>query len=118
MKIPTGYYERPASLGKYLKKEFARNLPIKDRAELSACQIHSLYDNVTQKISLSKKGFVDFRMNTLKEPFNAHSGAGCTTWDNKMFITGPNCFGGAKGISSQIHDNVYLLRRSKISNHC
>ena len=29
MKIPTGYYDSPASLGKYLEKEFAKNLPIK-----------------------------------------------------------------------------------------
>ena len=29
MKIPTGYYDNPASLAKYLEKEFAKNLPIK-----------------------------------------------------------------------------------------
>ena len=41
MKIPTGYYDNPASLGKYLQKEFAMNLPINGHEELSACQIHS-----------------------------------------------------------------------------
>ena len=60
MKIPNGCYPTPASLGKYLEKEFAKNLPIKGHAELSACQIHSSYDNVTQKISLSTKFIVDF----------------------------------------------------------
>ena len=72
MKIPTGYYDSPASLGKYLEKEYARNLPIKGHEENSACQIHSSYDNVTQKISLSTKSIVDFRMITLNERLNAH----------------------------------------------
>ncbi|KAF0147103.1 MAG: hypothetical protein FD188_3549, partial [Ignavibacteria bacterium] len=74
-------------------KEFAKNLPIKGHEELSACQIHSSYDNVTQKISLSTKCIVDFRMITLNERLNAHIGAVCTPWDNKIFITDPNCFG-------------------------
>ena len=64
MKINKGYYDSPAGLGKYLEKEFARNLPIKGHEERSACQIHSLYDNHSQKISLSKKRIVDFRMIT------------------------------------------------------
>ena len=37
MKIPTGYYDSGASLGKYLEKEFARNPLSKGHAELSAC---------------------------------------------------------------------------------
>ena len=83
MKIPTGYYDSPASLGKYLEKEFSKNLPINRHEEISACQIHSSYDNVTQKISLSTKCIVDFRMITLNERLNAHIGAVCTQWDNK-----------------------------------
>ena len=65
MKIPTGYYDSPARLGKYLEKEFAKNLHIKGPEELSACQIDSSYENVTQKISLCTKCIVDFRMITL-----------------------------------------------------
>ena len=53
MKIPTGYYDSPASLGKYLEKEFAKNLPIKGHEELIACQIHRSYNNVTKNISFS-----------------------------------------------------------------
>ena len=93
MKIPTVYYDSPVSLGKYLEKEFAKNLPIYGHEEVSACQIHSSYANVTQKISLSTKSIVDFLMITLNEPFNAHLGAGCTPCDNKFFITDPNCLG-------------------------
>ena len=37
MKIPTGYYDCPICLGKYLEMEFARNLPIKGDEEQSAC---------------------------------------------------------------------------------
>ena len=90
MKIPTGYYDSPASLGKYLEKEFAKNLPNKWHEELSACQIHSSYVNVTQMISLSTKCIVDFRMNTLKELLSAHNGAVRTLWHNKIFITDHN----------------------------
>ena len=93
MKIPTGYYDSPDSLGQYLENEFARNLPIKDHEERSAFQIHSLYDNVTQKISFSTKSIVDFRMIPLNERFNAHIGAVCTPGDNKILTTYPNCFG-------------------------
>ena len=50
MKIHTGYFDSHASLWKYLEKEFAKNLHIKCHEELSAIQIHSSYDNVTQKI--------------------------------------------------------------------
>ena len=50
MKIPTGHYDSPDSLGKYLEKEFAKNLPNKGHVELNECQIHSSNDNVTQKI--------------------------------------------------------------------
>ena len=57
MKIPTGYSDSHASLGKYLEKEFAKNLRIKVHKELSAYQIHSSYGNVTQKISLSNKEY-------------------------------------------------------------
>ena len=93
MKIPKGYYDSPPCLGKYLENEFARNLPIKGHEELSACQIHSSYDNVTQKISLSTKNIVDFRMINLNERFTSHIGAVCTPWDGKIFIIDPNCFG-------------------------
>ena len=93
MKIPTGYYDSHASLGKYLENEFAMNLPIKDHEELSACQIHSFSDNVTLKISLSTNNIVDFRIFPLKERFNAHNRAICTQCDNKIFITVRNCFG-------------------------
>ena len=41
MKIANGFYDSPASLGKYLEKEFSRGLPIKGHEERSACQIHS-----------------------------------------------------------------------------
>ena len=119
MKIPTGYYDSPASLGKYLEKEFAKNLPIKGHEELSACQIHSSYDNVTQKISLSTKSIVDFLMISLNERLNAHIGAVCTPWDNKMFITDPNCFGVRRAFLHKCpsNDYVYPQRRSKISNN-
>ena len=76
-----------------MEKEFAKNLPIKGHEELSACQIHSSYDNVTQKISLSTNSIVDFRMITLKERLNAHIGAVCTPGDNKIFIAHPNSLG-------------------------
>ena len=75
MKIPTGYYDRAASLGKYLQKEFAKNPPIKGHEELSACEIHTFTDTVNLKISLSTKTIVDFRMITLNEHSNAHLGA-------------------------------------------
>ena len=93
MKIPTGYYECPAILEKNLEKEFATNLPIKDHEEVSACKIHSLYDNFSQDISLSTNSIVDFRMITLNDLFISHIGAVCTPWDNRIFITHPNCFG-------------------------
>ena len=93
MKIATGYYDSRASLGKYLEKAFVKNLPITGHEELSACQIQSSYDNVTQKISLSTKCIVDFRMFTLNERLNAHIGAVCTSGDNKMWINDPNSFG-------------------------
>ena len=92
MKIPTGYYDSPARLGIYLEKEFAKNLPIKGHEELSSCQMHTLSDYVTQMISISTMSLVYFRMITLNERLNAHIGAICTPWDNKIFITDPNCF--------------------------
>ena len=76
-----------------MEKEFARNLPIKDHEELSACQINSLYDNVIQRISLSTMRISDFRMITLKERFDGHIPAVCTPLDNKTFITYNYCFG-------------------------
>ena len=117
LKIPTGYYDSHASLGKYLDNELAKNLPIKGHEELSACQIHCSYDNVTQKISLSTKILVKFRIFPLNDRFTAHIGAGCTPWEIKMFLTDPNCFRVRRAFFSQRHDNIYLLRRSKISNH-
>ena len=77
-------------VGKYLEKEFAKNIPIKGDEELSACQIHCSDDNAPQNISLSTKCIVDFRMITLNERLNAHIGAVCTPWDNKMFIPDSN----------------------------
>ena len=76
-----------------MEKEFSRNLPNKGHEEQNVCQIHSSYDNVTQKISLSTKNIVDFRMISLNERFSSHIGAVCTPWDGKIFITDPNCFG-------------------------
>ena len=93
MKILTGYYDNPASIGKYLEKELSKNLPIKGHEEVSACQIHSSNDNVTKRISFSTKCIVDFSMITLNERLNAHLGAVCTPWENKIFITDTNCFG-------------------------
>ena len=93
MKKPTGYDDSPVRLGKYLEKEFSKNLPIKGHYDLSACQIHSSYDNVTQRISLSTKCIVDFHMSSLNGPLIAHIGAVCTPCDNKIFITDPYCFG-------------------------
>ena len=116
MKIITGYDESPASLGKYLEKEFSKNLPIKGHEELSAIQIHSSYENVTQKISLSTKSIVDFRMITLNDRFNAHLGAVCTPWDNKIFIADPNSFGVRRAFLHK-YTTIYLLRRCKISNN-
>ena len=93
MKIPNGYYDSPASLGKYLETEFGSNSPNKGDDELTACQIHRWYDIVTQKISLSDKTIGESRMITLKERFIAHIGAVCTPSENKIFITDTNTFG-------------------------
>ena len=67
IKIPTGYYDTPSSLGKYLEMEFARNFPSKDQEQLRACQIHSFYDKVTEKISQHTQSIVDFRIITFNE---------------------------------------------------
>ena len=92
LKIPNGYYVSPAIHWKYLEKEFARNLPIKGHEEFSACLIKSWNDNHTQKISLSTKNPLDFHMISLMDRFTAHIVAVCSPWDNKTFISYPNCF--------------------------
>ena len=75
MKISPRYYDSPASLEKYIEREFRSNMPIKGYEELTACQIHSSCESLTQKISLSGKNIVEFRVITLKARFTAHIGS-------------------------------------------